>query len=218
MAIENRSFDDVERKTNKKQHRKEQNGKTSCSSFTISFYYSKTSLLRHLKLMSTRLVHINIVVIVITRCRCILLLLLLELLHLFVILLMVQVHLEGSLRHVFFVARCTGWCIVAVRRLIRLAIRWAGGVICPSPSAGNSFVTHKSNIATQSNLFTYLARRFWNHVLTCRSLRLSSMASLRLSSGERYLWFEKRRSKFCVCWGVNLTCPPFRFEPHGGMR
>lgn len=60
--------------------------------------------------------------------------------------------------------------------------------------------------------------RFWNHVLTWRSLKLSSMASFRLSSGERYLWFANLLSKFWVCWGVNRTWPPLRFEPHWGIK
>lgn len=55
-----------------------------------------------------------------------------------------------------------------------------------------------------------LARRFWNHVFTWRSLSCSWTAKLRRSSGERYLLLRKRFSKIWVCCGVNRTCPPFR--------
>lgn len=55
-------------------------------------------------------------------------------------------------------------------------------------------------------------------ILTCRSLSFNWMARCRRSSGERYLWLENRRSRFCVCCGVNRTWPPFRLDPHGGSR
>jgi hypothetical protein len=49
------------------------------------------------------------------------------------------------------------------------------------------FVCHFGKLILHHKSETHLALRFWNQVFTCRSLRLSSMASFRRSSGERYL-------------------------------
>lgn len=49
-------------------------------------------------------------------------------------------------------------------------------------------------------------------LFTWRSLSFSWTARCRRSSGDRYLWLWNRRSRLCVCCGVNRTWPPLRFE------
>ena len=59
-------------------------------------------------------------------------------------------------------------------------------------------------------IFLDLARRFWNQVLICFSLNLTSLEIRFLSSEEIYLFCKKIDSSISTCLPVNLICPPFR--------
>lgn len=64
----------------------------------------------------------------------------------------------------------------------------------------------------------HFALRFWNQVLTCRSVNPSTLDNCFLSGGDKYFWFSNIFSNSIVCSLEKRTWPPFFFWGFGKNR
>jgi len=71
-------------------------------------------------------------------------------------------------------------------------------------SAPSFFVAFTSAFSSSRSRFS-LARRFWNHVITCALDSRSARPISSRSVGVRYFWRMKRRSSWNICWLVKAV-------------
>ena len=96
-------------------------------------------------------------------------------------------------------------------------------VFCDQELFSATFGSSVSNLSDLSPCDSCLKRlhfalRFWNQVLTCRSVNPSTLDNCFLSGGDKYFWFSNIFSNSIVCSLEKRTWPPFFFWGFGKNR
>lgn len=110
-----------------------------------------------------------------------------------------------------------------VRIVLSLFFFYKLQVFCDQELFSATFGSSVSNLSDLSPCDSCLKRlhfalRFWNQVLTCRSVNPSTLDNCFLSGGDKYFWFSNIFSNSIVCSLEKRTWPPFFFWGFGKNR